>query len=1012
MIPEFLRLENFMTYTEAELDFKSFRIACLAGNNGAGKSTILDALTWALFDSSRASDSEDLIRIGTPETRVELRFQLEGQLYRIIRSRRRKGKGKASGKAALEFQIESPEGYRSLSGKKISETQARIEQTLRMNYSLFVNSSFILQGRADAFTTASPAERKRVLADILQLEAYEKIRLEAVEQKRELKAAEAALKVQMLRFENELSAQEHLEAHLSDSRGVHAGLLADLSSLEAELEAQRSVAEQQRQLSYEAESLTQRRDERVNQISALNQRLDQLKTSQEAVARWLERADSIEQGHAELLTSETALRECESDFARFRELEQQIQHLQSERERLVHQQALERQQARHLLEQLELEQTRLDATLQDQTRIETGYTRLQAALKSEKHLLEQQSHWQQLDSRRRELEQTLTQQRQRLELQLQSLSDRITELNQALSARPALSAEQTSLNQQLDVLTQQATRRDEVQTRGLELRHEQENLQREAERLTLAQDVLRQRREQLQAHHEAHLDSVCPTCERLLTLADLELLLNKYAADSDQLEHERLALIPQIQQLETEILAMRRQYQQLTRELKPREELQTRLGSVNSSLQGLQADAARLQTLTQERETLARSGSETARSGEAALAQLEHELASLKYSPAELGLVQTDIRDWQWAEARHKELTQALSAVASLKTRLANARDQLQRLESLEASQTPFRVIDQELAERQELFLPLQAVPARRQTLLERVETLRPYAERHIKLQEARVRAEGLSSQLQELTQDLSTQSESLKCLEQELQLRREALTGAEELLAREQTLIARVRYLHEQEKALHAEIFSLEKELENLQARSQALAEQQAEGVKLQYEIQLYEVLEESFGKNGLQAVLIENALPEIEHIANEMLASMTEGRMHVKLQTLRSLKSKDKLAETLDILISDELGTRNYETFSAGEAFRVNFALRLAISKLLARRAGARLQTLVIDEGFGSQDSEGKTRLIEAINTVAPDFAKILVITHVDELKALFPCRIEVTKHSGGSEARVLHV
>jgi exonuclease SbcC len=94
----------------------------------------------------------------------------------------------------------------------------------------------------------------------------------------------------------------------------------------------------------------------------------------------------------------------------------------------------------------------------------------------------------------------------------------------------------------------------------------------------------------------------------------------------------------------------------------------------------------------------------------------------------------------------------------------------------------------------------------------------------------------------------------------------------------------------------------------------------------------------------------------------------------------------------------------------FSGGEAFRVNFAIRLALSEVLAQRAGARLQTLVIDEGFGSQDTQGRQRLVEAINLVRSDFAKILVITHIDELKDYFPNRIEVEKTGQGSIVRVI--
>ena len=170
-----------------------------------------------------------------------------------------------------------------------------------------------------------------------------------------------------------------------------------------------------------------------------------------------------------------------------------------------------------------------------------------------------------------------------------------------------------------------------------------------------------------------------------------------------------------------------------------------------------------------------------------------------------------------------------------------------------------------------------------------------------------------------------------------------------------------------------------------------------------------LYEQLANAFGKRGVQAMIIESAIPEIEQEANELLDRMTNGRMSVTLPTLREAKSSDGMIETLDILIADEQGERSYETFSGGEAFRINFALRIALSKLLAHRAGTSLRTLVIDEGFGSQDAEGRDRLVEAISSVQDDFERILVITHIDELKDAFPMRIDVTKYPDGSRVTV---
>ncbi len=115
--------------------------------------------------------------------------------------------------------------------------------------------------------------------------------------------------------------------------------------------------------------------------------------------------------------------------------------------------------------------------------------------------------------------------------------------------------------------------------------------------------------------------------------------------------------------------------------------------------------------------------------------------------------------------------------------------------------------------------------------------------------------------------------------------------------------------------------------------------------------------------------------------------------------------------ITETLELVIGDEVGTRNYELFSCGEAFKVNFAVRVALSKLLARRSGARLETLIIDEGFGSQDEISRDRLVKAIRSIQTDFARILVITHMADIKEMFPNQIAVSKVDGRSQLQLVY-
>jgi exonuclease SbcC len=225
-----------------------------------------------------------------------------------------------------------------------------------------------------------------------------------------------------------------------------------------------------------------------------------------------------------------------------------------------------------------------------------------------------------------------------------------------------------------------------------------------------------------------------------------------------------------------------------------------------------------------------------------------------------------------------------------------------------------------------------------------------------------------------------------------------------EEALRREEEL----RQRRTAEKRAQEQVIRAQQALSALEYARQRKAELEQRQLELGVEKGIYEDLRGAFGKNGVPAMIIEAAIPELEEAANRLLARMTDGRMHVRLDTQRDLRTGG-VSETLDILISDELGTRSYESYSGGEAFRVNFAIRVALSQMLARRAGAQLRTLFIDEGFGTQDEIGRQRLVEAINAVQDHFDLVLVITHIDELRDAFPVQIGITKTPNGSRVMV---
>ncbi|MDO8636081.1 MAG: SMC family ATPase, partial [Dehalococcoidia bacterium] len=265
MIPLRLRLKNFLGYrNEQELSLEGIRLACFSGDNGAGKSSLLDAMTWALWGQARAKSSDDLVHLGQIEMEVELEFGVgvgiskDGAArYRVLRKHRRGAPGHPS-QSILELYIAgittSPYDWKTISGNGVRDTQYKIEDILKLDYDTFINSAFIRQGRADEFTIKTPAKRKELLAEILGLSFYE-----TLEKKARDKRIEAANQIIVLDSEIEnlvreltlksvhetemLRAQEEL-ATLEPQIRLQEAVVAELREKLGELQAKKLEAEQ------------------------------------------------------------------------------------------------------------------------------------------------------------------------------------------------------------------------------------------------------------------------------------------------------------------------------------------------------------------------------------------------------------------------------------------------------------------------------------------------------------------------------------------------------------------------------------------------------------------------------------------------------------------------------------------------------------------------------------------------------------------------------------------------
>jgi exonuclease SbcC len=165
------------------------------------------------------------------------------------------------------------------------------------------------------------------------------------------------------------------------------------------------------------------------------------------------------------------------------------------------------------------------------------------------------------------------------------------------------------------------------------------------------------------------------------------------------------------------------------------------------------------------------------------------------------------------------------------------------------------------------------------------------------------------------------------------------------------------------------------------------------------------------AYGDKGIKALLIDQMLPSIAKEANNVLSMLSEGRFTLDMTTLKETKKGDEV-ETLDILLYKDGIRDRYENLSGGEKFKVNFALRIGLSKYLSEAADTRLDTLVIDEGFGSQDYVGRLNALRAIQAVSDRFGLILVITHFNDIQRAFDYEVETSKDAEGfSHANVVY-
>ncbi len=816
----------------------------------------MDAITWCLWGKARSKTPDELISYGADECRVELDFRARDIDYRAIRVRARGGGRRRQGMSDLQLQVLGESGPQSITGNHLRNTQTKIDQVVGMDYDTFINSAFLLQGRADEFTNKSPAERKAVLSKILGLEEYDRLQDVAKERFDECKSA--AMKQEGVLGEVRRQAED-----IGD-------LTQDLADNNRALEdASNHVAENSRLL-----------NDLQRQVTELAHRRDRIADSDKRMKN---------------------------------------AHLEVEQLKLTLALGYSRvQQYRLLLDQADA--------------INDGATRLQHARRRFEGQEEARRRFDELTHQKSILSQAINLAQGRLEVQVDHLRQQVeVELPSRVNAWGGLMQDMDGVRIALERIAKEertvADQRSHKQSLATMIGESQTT----AERYRLEGLEVKSKLELLSQTGSNGNAAVCPLCQTPLEEDGCQRLTETYEQD---------------------IQAKRDLYRQNDERLKT---LRAELSHLDKEL------PRREQDLAQARRDQELKAQELTRGIEDSRAASE----DLKRARIELDEAVKSLQAGEFAPSE---------------------RDQLQDLE------TQIGTLCYDEQGRRSLYaeiLDLEAFDEQRSQLADAETNLPRELE---SVAQAEIMSRSRQSEVTELEQLIQVDQEAALLLpdwEYKLLVAKETQGDLER---KHQEVLSRRVYL--------------ELQLDQLEGLRRRLAAGSLRLVKLQEDQATYQELVTAFGRQGVQAMLIETVVPRLEEEANSLLGRMTDYRMHVKLETQRERRTGlGEPIETLEIKVYDELGPRSYEMYSGGEAFRVNLALRIALSKVLAQRTGTPLPTLFIDEGFGTQDAAGRERILDVISAIQDDFEKIIVITHLDDMKDVFPVRIEVQKGEGGS-------
>ncbi len=994
-----MTIEGFRSYREpTTLDFTGMHRVCIIGPNGSGKSTVVTALLWAIFGKSRLRKNADLINSESDSATVELVFEVEGRRYRINRSLKKHSKN-TSQKAFLY--LESPDGDEQIADT-IRAVDASISRILNMDYEDFVSASILLQGESDKFSVMSPADRKTLLAKILGLSLCEDIAKLARSRTREIEAEKMARRDEADRLESDLEPLLSAPEELDDATVRHA------KARKAEEESRKKIEDaraekakfdaRRREVLAVGERISARRREILSMETEMADAVLRSKSIEETIARKPE----IEARLERLEAARRRLGQIERAATRTLEAEKEIVRLRAEIEAWRNKIAGEIGVLNAEIASMKRDMLKLDSLLDREPELIEAHREFVATKESLEKLREMADEAKAVLGGITKLRATISAEEGRHKKSIEELAERIDGLKKELTESDPRKLRETIESLDEEIARLENIERDVASCREKwhRINDKKTALSAESKQLDIERSENARKLELIRSSES----SGCPLCGQALGDEHRERVIADFAGKIELCDERTARIAEEIERLseklsETEVKGktlneeksragrLREKRAETTERLRAAEKCAAELRRVESKYAGIERKLHERLFCEKERSELKSFEKEYGKIAidDGIIRASEKKVESLRKAEIEFENIPETRAEKKKLSAeldesilRRKNLKERLESSAEIETKLSKIAELDAAVDSAGYDREEHRAVEAEVAKLADAERRIREIEIAESTISE---ILRNVKNLEGKIDSAKADLDDLSKRRDELAAGLPQPGELEKLIES-LEESRERLSAD---LREAAISLSQARSKLDELKKTKARKSEIERVLDEVAEREK-----------------LHRLLAEAMGKSGVPAFVISQALPEIEREADELLALLSGDEMSLKLSTFEN-------RENLELRIADRNGERPYESYSGGESFRVDFALRVALSRFLAHRSGSELSMLIVDEGFGTQDTEGLALLIESLRAIESEFALILVITHIENLKGEFDQVVEVGKIPGtGSRIR----